>query len=168
MKTPIKPPGRLLSALEINRTAKWLLSQQKSTGEIPWMAGGKMDPWDHIHAAMGLTTMGYHTAAKAAFRYLANTQQPNGSWPAERVNGQITNATQESNHAAYLATGLWHLHYAQPNPDFLAENDLDDAFAPTGYKVYYQQDYSHIHSKMIGAVCTWLSSSWSIKDLAPG
>jgi len=121
MKKSIKPPGRLLSALEINRTTKWLLSQQKSTGEIPWMTGGKMDPWDHVHAAMGLTTMGCFAAAKAAFRYLAKTQQSNGSWPAERVNGHVTNATQESNHAAYLATGLWHLHYAQSNPDFLAE-----------------------------------------------
>jgi hypothetical protein len=121
MKTSIKPPGRLLSALEIKSTTQWLLSQQKSSGEIPWMKSGKMDPWDHIHAAMGLTTMGHISAAKAAFRFLAGTQQRNGSWPAERVNGEITNATQESNHAAYLATGLWHLHYAHPTPDFLAQ-----------------------------------------------
>ncbi|MBN1652428.1 MAG: prenyltransferase [Deltaproteobacteria bacterium] len=121
MKTAIKPRWRLLSALEINRTTHWLLSQQKITGEIPWIKGGKSDPWDHIHAAMGLTTMGHLSAAKAAFRYLATTQQSNGSWPAERTNGKVSNATQESNHAAYLATGLWHLHYAQSNPDFLDE-----------------------------------------------
>ena len=56
----------------------------KPNGEIPWAAGGKMDPWDHIHAAMGLTTMGYSSAAKAAFRYLARIQQPHGAWMAER------------------------------------------------------------------------------------
>ena len=26
---------------------------------IPWASGGKMDPWDHIHAAMGLALAGY-------------------------------------------------------------------------------------------------------------
>jgi hypothetical protein len=121
MKTSPQPSGRLLSATELAQTTGWLLSQQKSTGEIPWMTSGKTDPWDHIHAAMGLTTMGYLSAAKAAYRFLANTQHHNGSWPAERIAGKVTNATQESNHAAYIATGLWHLHYAQPSPDFLAE-----------------------------------------------
>jgi hypothetical protein len=33
----------------------------------------------------------------------------------------VTRVSQESNHAAYIATGLWHLQSAAPDVDFLAE-----------------------------------------------
>ena len=46
----------LLSAEELEATAQWLSSRQKPTGEIPWADGSKMDPWDHVHSAMGLAT----------------------------------------------------------------------------------------------------------------
>lgn len=121
MSIPKHSSKRLLSAPEINQTTKWLLSQQNRNGEIPWFSNGKMDPWDHIHAAIGLNTMGYRTASKAAFRFLTKIQLPNGAWMAERVRGNVTNATQETNHAAYFASGVWHLHYSQSDPDFLFE-----------------------------------------------
>ncbi len=112
---------RLLAASEKDITKRWLAAQQKPDGEIPWTANGKMDPWDHVHSAMCLAAMGFRPAAKAAFRYCARTQEPTGGWAAERVAGIVTNGTQESNHAAYLATGLWHLHFTRPDVDFLAE-----------------------------------------------
>jgi hypothetical protein len=65
--------------------------------------------------------MGYRAEARAALRYLARIQEANGAWMARRLNGEVTDRTQESNHAAYVATGLWHLYCAQPDVDFLHE-----------------------------------------------
>lgn len=113
-------PG-LLSARERQITAQWLASHQQPSGEILWSMGGKSDPWDHVHAAMGLTTVGRFDAARAAYRFLARTQEANGAFAAERIGGEITRISHESNHAAYLATGLWHLHRATEDSAFLAE-----------------------------------------------
>lgn len=111
----------LLSSAELETTAAWLASRQKSSGEIPWADGSKMDPWDHVHSAIGLCTMDRLDAARAAFRYMKETQDENGGFAAERRGGKVTRSTQESNHAAYLATGLWHLHCRKPDPAFLSE-----------------------------------------------
>lgn len=111
----------LLRARELDATAQWLLAHQEPSGEILWSKGGKSDPWDMTHAAMGLTTLGRVDAARAAYRFLARTQEPNGAWAAERVGGVVTRISHETNHAAYLAMGLWHAHCAAPDVDFLAE-----------------------------------------------
>ncbi len=110
-----------LSCAEIQATADWIAAQQRPSGEIPWCTGGKTDPWDLVHAAMGLTMAGRITEAAAAFRFLARTQNEDGSWPAEWRGEVVSNATRETNHAAYVATGLWHMYVAKPDPDFLAE-----------------------------------------------
>jgi hypothetical protein len=111
----------LLSPRELAQTTEWLCAQQKATGEIPWAGGTKMDPWDHVHSAMGLAAMGKIERARAAYRYMVSTQDPNGGWAAERRGGKISRITQESNHAAYIATGVLQLHWADPDPAFLAE-----------------------------------------------
>jgi hypothetical protein len=113
-------PGSLLRASELETTARWLLAHQQASGEILWCENGKSDPWDMIHAAMGLATLGRVDAARAAYRFLARTQEPSGGWAAERVGGAVTRISQESNHAAYIAMGLWHSQLAAPNADFLA------------------------------------------------
>ncbi|HEX7479458.1 MAG TPA: hypothetical protein VF331_16765 [Polyangiales bacterium] len=111
----------LLRDEEMEATANWLAAHQQASGEILWSENGKSDPWDHVHAAMGLAARGRIDAAKAAYRYLASIQEPSGAWAAERVSGVVTRVSQESNHAAYIATGLWHLHTAAADADFLAE-----------------------------------------------
>jgi hypothetical protein len=100
----------MLSTAEIRATGAWIVSHQDPSGAIPWWRGGKMDPWDHVHAAMGLTVAGFRSEAEAAYRFLATAQLADGGWYAERRNGAITDRTQETNHAAYFCTGLWH-HY---------------------------------------------------------
>ena len=110
-----------LTRSELDTTRAWLAAQQKPTGEIPWYAGGKMDPWDHVHAAMALAVRGDHDSARSAYRFMARAQDPNGGWAAERRGGRVTRTTQEANHAAYLATGLWHLYRCDEDVDFLTE-----------------------------------------------
>jgi hypothetical protein len=110
-----------LTRNEFEQSAAWIASQQLPSGEIPWQRGAKTDPWDLVHAAMGLAAAGRHDAAVAAFRFLARTQNEDGSWPAEWRGESISNATRETNHAAYVATGVWHLFCARPDVDLLAE-----------------------------------------------
>ena len=105
----------------VEETAAWIASVQRPDGEIPWSPGGKMDPWDHVHAAMGLAVARRLEEARAAFRFLAANQYPDGGFACERRDGRVVNSSRESNHAAYLATGLWYLHSSRPDPDFLAE-----------------------------------------------
>jgi hypothetical protein len=112
---------KLLRAHEEAETAAWLVDHQQPSGEILWSQDGKSDPWDHVHAAMGLTALGRVEEAKAAYRYLATIQEPSGGFAAERVSGYVTRVSQETNHAAYIATGLWHLYSAAPDVELLAE-----------------------------------------------
>ena len=111
----------LLSAKALEQTADWLMAHQKDSGEILWTLGGKSDPWDHVHAAMGLSAVGRADAAKAAYRFMARTQDDNGAWAAERVAGVPTRITHETNHAAYIATGLSHFLCATGDQDFVHE-----------------------------------------------
>jgi MMP endo-(1,4)-3-O-methyl-alpha-D-mannosidase len=112
--------GHPLGAAERERTAAWLATQQLASGEIPWSVGGKTDPWDHLHAAMGLALAGRRAAAVAAIRWLVQTQDADGGWPAERRGGTVTCTAHETNHAAYIATALWYVHCVRADVDLLA------------------------------------------------
>jgi len=52
---------------------------QRDNGAIPWYDNGVIDPWNHTEAAMGLTVLGELEAARAAYRFLAETQLPDGN-----------------------------------------------------------------------------------------
>ncbi len=116
-----KGMGPLLTAAQTGETARWLASRQESAGEFPWIPGGKLDPWNHVHAARGLVTAGYLDEARRAYRYLTAHQQADGGWARWSVKGQATDNGHETNQAAYLASGLWHLYLADEDSDFLAE-----------------------------------------------
>ena len=56
------------SDLEFYRNSiNYILEVQEEDGSIPWEIGEKLDPWDHIEAAMGLSIAGKKVEAKAAF-----------------------------------------------------------------------------------------------------
>ncbi len=112
---------RPLSREHFEATGQWIADRQEVGGVLPWVPGGKFDPWDHVHAAMGLTLVHRYEEARAAFRYLREIQEANGGWVAEWTGGEIVDGTFQSNHAAYLAAGLWHYHLATNDTDFLAE-----------------------------------------------
>lgn len=103
--------------VEVEKVAEFIAAMQKESGEIPWSVGGKTDPWDHIESAMGLSVAGYVPEARRAYRWLATTQLPDGSWWSETQDGEIINSTKETNFAAYIAVGVFH--------DYLITGDLD-------------------------------------------
>ncbi len=112
---------RPLSDEQFEATAQWIADRQEAGGVFPWVPGGKFDPWDHVHAAMGLELAGRYEEARAAFRHLVDTQEANGGWVAEWHGDRIVDGTFQSNHAAYVATGLWHYYLATEDIDFVAE-----------------------------------------------
>src|SRR4051812_7835373 len=61
-----------------------------------------------VEAAMALDLGGEHTRVRAAYRWLALRQRADGSWASEYRDGAETSPAAESNHAGYLAVGIWH------------------------------------------------------------
>jgi hypothetical protein len=99
-----------VNPIAIEKIAAFIASVQKENGEIPWSAGGKTDPWDHVESAMGLSIGGFYDEARHAYEWLANAQLPDGSWWSEALDGKIINSIKESNFSSYVAVGAFH-HY---------------------------------------------------------
>tara|TARA_Y100000766_G_scaffold90659_1_gene77125 strand:- start:1045 stop:2055 length:1011 start_codon:yes stop_codon:yes gene_type:complete len=88
----------------------YILAVQNNDGSIPWEIGKKLDPWDHIEAAMGLAIAGKKDETERAYKWLRDNQLPDGSWYSEYIQSAPTTKRRETNFSAYIATGLWH-HY---------------------------------------------------------
>jgi hypothetical protein len=92
--------------LQLQTSARFIASTQHSTGAIPWERDRKLDPWGHIEAAMGLSVAGMHART---YCYLSAQQLTNGGWWAEYDGSLEASANyMDTNHAAYIATELWH------------------------------------------------------------
>ena len=98
----------VLSEAQIDQTVSAIASVQLPSGCIPYWEGGPADPWDHVEAAMALTAGGRYDPAENAFRWLANTQRPDGAWASEYRDDVATEQTLDANFCSYLAVGLWH------------------------------------------------------------
>lgn len=111
---------RVLPPVNIDLTADYILGVQKESGEIPWHADGKTDPWDHVECAMGLTVAGRHAAAKRAYKWSSQTQSPDGSWWSEYQGGiPKADAHKDANMTAYIAVGVLHYYLATHDTTFL-------------------------------------------------
>ncbi|WP_138758205.1 prenyltransferase [Modestobacter altitudinis] len=100
-------PG-VLTADQVRETVTAIAAEQSADGALPWFRGGQLDAWDMVESAMALDVGGRHDRAAAAYAWLARRQRPDGSWAAEYRDGVVTAPAVESNHAGYLAVGVWH------------------------------------------------------------
>lgn len=109
---PPAVPG-VVTSDDVMATAQSIVAQQEESGAIPWFAPvdgvpGHVDAWNHVEAAMALTIAGLNAPARRAYEWLRSAQRPDGSWPAKWILGEVTEPGGESNHAAYIAVGVWH------------------------------------------------------------
>lgn len=115
---------RLLTNLEpqpnLSKAALFIAQTQTSSGAIPWFEGGKLDPWDHTEAAMGLSIGGYYCEAEAAYEWLMAQQLDDGSWRASYF-AKAEHTLRETNFIAYIATGVWHHYLITGNKQFLTK-----------------------------------------------
>ena len=111
----------VLSAAEIDETARYLADLQVASGQIPWWPGGHCDPWNHVEAAMALTVTGRVEEARAAYRYLADIQLGDGSWFNYYVGSQARDLRLDTNVCAYIAAGIFHYVVITGDTDFAAE-----------------------------------------------
>jgi MMP endo-(1,4)-3-O-methyl-alpha-D-mannosidase len=101
-------PG-VLTAAELDRSARHLARLQQRNGMIPWFPGGHCDPWNLVECAMALDVAGLHGEAMAAYRWLVDTQLPSGAWHNYyAADGTIEESKLDTNVCAYLATGALH------------------------------------------------------------
>ena len=108
------------SELEFYRSSiDYILSVQNKDGSIPWEIDEKLDPWDHIEAAMGLSIAKRKEESERAFLWLKEQQLKDGSWYSEYRNSIPATKRRETNFTAYIATGLWHYYLIFEDKAFL-------------------------------------------------
>jgi hypothetical protein len=111
-------PG-VVSADEVLATAESIADRQRPDGMIEWFPGGHCDPWNHVETAMALTAVGFDDEADRAYRWLVDTQLPDGSWFNYYLATGIKDARLDTNVCAYLATGAWHRYVSTGDVDGL-------------------------------------------------
>ncbi len=105
-------------SVQVPALAELIARTQKADGRIPWSPGEKTDPWDHVEAAMGLTIGGLPEQARKAFEWLRREQLEDGSWYAAYGDDGVLDHTRETNHAAYIAVGLYHYYLITGDLEF--------------------------------------------------
>ena len=101
------------------KSISYILSVQRQDGSIPWEINRKLDPWDHIEAAMGLSIGGMKEEAEKAYFWLAAVQESDGSWFAEYKNSIPVTKRKETNFIAYISTGALHHYLIYKEQNFL-------------------------------------------------
>ena len=108
------------SELEFYKSSiDYILSVQNKDGSIPWEIDQKLDPWDHVEAAMGLSIAKRKEESERAFLWLKEQQLKDGSWYSEYRNSIPATKRRETNFTAYIATGLWHYYLIFEDKVFL-------------------------------------------------
>lgn len=99
-----------LEGWQLTDAVAYIESVQQPHGLVQWYPDGPADPWDHVESAMALTIGGRYRAAERAYRWLAESQLPDGSWWAMYNGDAPGESRKETHHTAYVAVGVHH-HY---------------------------------------------------------
>ncbi|GAA5041304.1 hypothetical protein HNP84_002384 [Thermocatellispora tengchongensis] len=106
MTAPPEVPG-VLTREQVVQTARSIAAVQEPDGGVPWPEG-HVDAWNHIECLMAMTVAGLTEPARRGYEWLARHQRADGSWPMKLAGGRPVETAGESNHAAYIAVGVWH------------------------------------------------------------
>jgi MMP endo-(1,4)-3-O-methyl-alpha-D-mannosidase len=109
----------VLTEAEIRATGETIAAAQEESGAIGW-PDGQVDAWNHVECAMALSVCGLAGPARRAYEWLRAAQRADGSWPRRTApGGAVNEAAGESNHAAYVAVGVWHEHLLTGDTEFV-------------------------------------------------
>lgn len=97
----------MISHEQLVQTAASIAAIQQPDGGVPWPEG-HVDAWNHVECLMAMSVAGRTDEVRRGYAYLLRHQRQDGSWPAKLLDGAPLESNGESNHAAYLAVGLWH------------------------------------------------------------
>ncbi|MDG2113904.1 MAG: prenyltransferase [Actinomycetota bacterium] len=111
--------AQTLTIAELDSTAETIVSQQLPNGMIVWFPDGHADTWNHIESAMALATVGRRTEAEAAYHWLVDSQNPDGTWHHYYIADGIEDAKIDTNCCAYIAAGVWHDYLLTGDRGFL-------------------------------------------------
>jgi len=154
----------------IQSQADFIVSQQLPSGAIPWYQGGITDPWDHVECAMALAFNSRSSEASSAYKWMCDTQNPDGSWYSSYLNDKPQDLTKDTNFSTYIATGMWFHYLNIRNLSLLRymwpaiEKGIDFALSlqQPGGEIYW--GLSENNEVWPGAILTASSSTWfSIK-----
>ncbi|GAA3315410.1 prenyltransferase [Nonomuraea dietziae] len=108
----------MISSGQVLQTAQSIADIQEDDGGVPWPEG-HVDAWNHVECLMAMSVAGLTGNVERGYAWLERHQREDGSWPMKLVRGEPTELGGESNHAAYVAVGVWH--------DLLITGELDTA-----------------------------------------
>jgi hypothetical protein len=157
----------VVTRADIAQTIDAIASVQMSTGNIPWVPGGKTDPWNLVEAAMALDLGSRFTEAERAYEWLTRMQWPEGCWHAYYIGDDVMEKTLDTNVTCYVANGVWHHYLCTRDSGFLeemfpvVERAIDFALDhqhPTG-EIEWDADPARTEGK--GALLTGSSSIYS-------
>lgn len=94
--------------LNTDSIVNFIASLQNKSGDIPWHADGKTDPWDLVEAIMGLNIGKRFEASFLSFEWLKNIQNKDGSWYSSYIREKPGDRTCEAHMAAYISVGIFH------------------------------------------------------------
>lgn len=154
----------------IQSQADFIIGQQLPSGAIPWYRRGITDPWDHVECAIALDLSSHVHEAILAYKWMRDTQNPDGSWYFSYDNDEPQDRTRDTNFSTYVATGMWFHYLTTGDLDFVrymwpaVEKGINFALSlqQPGGEIYW--GLSENGKVWPGAILTASSSTWlSIK-----
>ncbi|MDC0443036.1 hypothetical protein OAM47_02640 [Gammaproteobacteria bacterium] len=103
----------------LNHLGKFLEDTQFHSGAIPSNQDNSHDPWDHLEAVMGLTTLGYKNKALNGLHWMVANQNEDGSWYNLYKDERPLELNKQTNYASYLAVAVWHFYLLNNDMNFL-------------------------------------------------
>ena len=103
----------------LNHLGEFLDHVQFLSGAIPSNQDGSHDPWDHLEAVMGLTTLGYKDQALHGLHWMATNQNEDGSWYNLYQDNKPLELNKQTNYASYIAVAVWHFYLLNNDIHFL-------------------------------------------------
>ena len=105
----------------LNHLGKFLDDVQFFSGAIPSNQDGSHDPWDHLEAVMGLSTLGFKNQALNGLHWMVANQNEDGSWYNLYQDEKPLELNKQTNYASYIAVAVWHFYLLNNDVNFLQD-----------------------------------------------